>query len=515
MRPIRFCAQIEAKLKSDPALRAEADAMKRAWDLLDQLPKPQPSADFTHRTMHRLTVVTAVPSTTQRLRHVSWTAIVATVLALPLGWVVAGIVQQRKPAALRADDPVLVRDLRVIEGLPVLYPADSIEFAKTLDKIDRFGEGAPTTTTGPADAPNDEASNRKRLETALRDSDRSDELKRNYLAFKALSETSRDRMRELDQGLHKLEDHQQTRLHDTMERYAAWLARLPKEDRERIDSAPVGTERLIVIDEILDRQWKELLPKSDRDHIAQANADDLPKLLAGLRKSEKDRRNLRNEAHRVAIEESLVSGLPLGQNEFRERIQICVDESLRPLLNDKEEARLNEAPKSFRYFSTLTELSEGKFPMPMPGPAPAGQAKAIRYWKDLPPQIAQKMPNPPPDAITKEEGKWPQFPQAIADYARTNKIEIPLNLLGPTKADEMPPSVQKFIKEELLPKLNDNERRQLTNNEGKWPQYPKRVKELSDKHRLRVPGTVLVVPNERNAWQRVRDYKPNRGNNSN
>ncbi len=45
---------LEARLSRDPVVRAEADALKQAWDMLDYLPRPEPSPSFTHRTMERL-----------------------------------------------------------------------------------------------------------------------------------------------------------------------------------------------------------------------------------------------------------------------------------------------------------------------------------------------------------------------------------------------------------------------------------------------------------------------------
>src|SRR4051812_19964027 len=45
---------IEAKLSLDPRWRAEAESLKRTWDLLDFLPKPETKADFTERTMSKL-----------------------------------------------------------------------------------------------------------------------------------------------------------------------------------------------------------------------------------------------------------------------------------------------------------------------------------------------------------------------------------------------------------------------------------------------------------------------------
>ena len=41
---------VEARLGRDPRAKAEAEALRRTWNLLDYLPRPEPSGDFTHRT---------------------------------------------------------------------------------------------------------------------------------------------------------------------------------------------------------------------------------------------------------------------------------------------------------------------------------------------------------------------------------------------------------------------------------------------------------------------------------
>jgi anti-sigma factor RsiW len=48
---------LEGKLNRDPKVRAEVDALRRTWDLLDYLPKPEPSVSFTNRTMDRVTTM--------------------------------------------------------------------------------------------------------------------------------------------------------------------------------------------------------------------------------------------------------------------------------------------------------------------------------------------------------------------------------------------------------------------------------------------------------------------------
>ena len=45
---------VEAKLSLDPATRAEAELLRRTYDLLEYLPRPEPSPDFTHKTVERI-----------------------------------------------------------------------------------------------------------------------------------------------------------------------------------------------------------------------------------------------------------------------------------------------------------------------------------------------------------------------------------------------------------------------------------------------------------------------------
>ncbi len=47
---------LEEKINLDPEARKEVDALKRTWGMLDFLPKPSPSAGFTHRTLDRLSL---------------------------------------------------------------------------------------------------------------------------------------------------------------------------------------------------------------------------------------------------------------------------------------------------------------------------------------------------------------------------------------------------------------------------------------------------------------------------
>lgn len=72
--------ELERKLNLHPAARAEADALRRTWELLDYLPRPQPSSSFTHRTLERLSPVRADENRRWRLRRIG---------CLGLGWMAA------------------------------------------------------------------------------------------------------------------------------------------------------------------------------------------------------------------------------------------------------------------------------------------------------------------------------------------------------------------------------------------------------------------------------------------
>jgi anti-sigma factor RsiW len=132
---------LEAKLSQDPAARAEVEALKHAWGLLDFLPRAAPSATFTHRTMERLSLERR-PAETARMprapgwgRSLAWAA--AAFLAAALGyWASAA---WWRPDASDADEPLL-RQLPVIEKWRAYESVDDVDFLKKLDDPDLFGD---------------------------------------------------------------------------------------------------------------------------------------------------------------------------------------------------------------------------------------------------------------------------------------------------------------------------------------------------------------------------------------
>jgi anti-sigma factor RsiW len=140
-------ARVEARLNSDPAVRAEADALKKVWELLDTLPMPEPSPTFTSKTLDRLGAIRPMASTSQTMplglnqraaSRVPWPWIVIGLGGLIAGWIIAGFIGPKSPPVLKIDDPQLVRDLRLIENLPLYTAVESMDYLHALDKTNRF-----------------------------------------------------------------------------------------------------------------------------------------------------------------------------------------------------------------------------------------------------------------------------------------------------------------------------------------------------------------------------------------
>jgi anti-sigma factor RsiW len=137
---------IETRITLDPLWRAEADALKRTWDLLDFLPQPEPSPSFTQRTLSKLDPIRSAPrrkkrvrvSTGWRLPH--WLGLAGGWAAAVLLAVVVGYQVFEHGTPRVAGETELLRDLRIIENKRYYDLVDDIGFVKQLDHPDLFGE---------------------------------------------------------------------------------------------------------------------------------------------------------------------------------------------------------------------------------------------------------------------------------------------------------------------------------------------------------------------------------------
>ena len=147
---------LSIRLTLDPKLRAEADALQRAWDILDVLPRPQPSAAFTNRTLSQVIPVPVSPSGTQFLASSGPAAVtMAAMPALRSGagfWLVSvlvilvsgagGYIGHRAlapPFKLVAPDPSL-EDVPLIKNLRLYRHVDDSDYLKKLDSPELFGD---------------------------------------------------------------------------------------------------------------------------------------------------------------------------------------------------------------------------------------------------------------------------------------------------------------------------------------------------------------------------------------
>ena len=138
---------LEAKLNLDPQARAEAEALKQIWGLLDYLPKPELSPNFTSRTLEKLSGPISPSGKTKVLAKVArrwpvlfcWAA--GVLVTLGLGFGVGGWLLP-SPNVPKSDhvDELMVRHLRLIERMYLYEHVDDLDFLKALNDPDLFGE---------------------------------------------------------------------------------------------------------------------------------------------------------------------------------------------------------------------------------------------------------------------------------------------------------------------------------------------------------------------------------------
>ena len=108
--------KIEHRIAHEPAVRSEVEGLRRAWDMLDFLPLPEPSVQFTHRTIEKVAPISTMAAVKAVRPRRPWIT-----FALTAGWaaavgvaLTAGYESTRPVVPHEPGDPELVRDLRVI-----------------------------------------------------------------------------------------------------------------------------------------------------------------------------------------------------------------------------------------------------------------------------------------------------------------------------------------------------------------------------------------------------------------
>jgi anti-sigma factor RsiW len=137
---------IEARINSDPAVRRELEKLRRAWEMLDYLPRKEPSPDFTQRTISQLTLIPLSQSTPVATRRFALPPLIGW-LALWLVMVVAGYGltaladYQLKLFHPRLDlEAELPSERSIAEHLRIYRHIDDLDFARQLDRPELFGD---------------------------------------------------------------------------------------------------------------------------------------------------------------------------------------------------------------------------------------------------------------------------------------------------------------------------------------------------------------------------------------
>jgi anti-sigma factor RsiW len=141
---------LEARLANDPHARAEAEGLRRTWEMLDYLPRAEASTSFTHRTLERLAVQTSSRSLTRPARRLPWWLLAAgwaaaLLLAAGGGLTAANLLWPRQPAAVVDDsaaevDAQIAQNPRLLENRRLYENADDLEFLLELEGLDLFGD---------------------------------------------------------------------------------------------------------------------------------------------------------------------------------------------------------------------------------------------------------------------------------------------------------------------------------------------------------------------------------------
>ncbi len=151
----RTARALEAKLSRDSQARAELEALKRTYNLLDFLPKGEASSQFASKTLDRLATVSpatvAVDSeqgsgeAKRRMgppRWPYWAGWSCTILfAVFFGYFATRTYWLRKRPILPIDsDAALVQDLRLYENKRLYDQVDDVNFLRSLDVSNLFSD---------------------------------------------------------------------------------------------------------------------------------------------------------------------------------------------------------------------------------------------------------------------------------------------------------------------------------------------------------------------------------------
>lgn len=519
--------EVETRLTGDASARARAETYKKTFDLLDYLPRTEPSPDFATRTMTRIQPVlteagearnstTAYPvvnpSTFSGSRidlprssfRFSFILILGSLAALVSGYVAHAGLRNVLGDPTRESEQLTLADLRIIERLPMYFGVDDLDMLRRLDDPVLFAVEAvapPSSNSRPEPAP---PANRDRL----------------IELFKSFPPARQQQLRILDQQLHDLPPAEQDRLERVLESYAVWLDHLNDADRHEVLSAPNAEARLEAIRRVRERQWREALPTRQKEQLKlMAEIKDQVQLIETLKATERVRRDEWSLARRQwdalqtpdlkpwpfsdpvlarEVDDYLKSALKVDlsksdpKGELAPTTRLTRDEYI--TLRSQAEAA-NQSGHWFLYGLIIYQLAQSHPYLPEPR-----KGNPITEPSQLGADLMRELRKKGLGLLEKKatKGKWPDFALEVADASK--KVAYSSESLGPCRPGEFPERVDTFLSKELLPKLKSDEREKLKGLEGKWPDYPRMMIRLAEEKNLSIPGVML--PGSPSLWSK-------------
>ncbi|MBN9518358.1 hypothetical protein J0H58_07550 [bacterium] len=525
--------RIEARIAADPKIRARAESLKRSYDLLDFLPKPEPSPAFASRTLDKLPAVranpaplsvtvpsgsvpvpvatasgtgtlalSAAPAAGPTGRPWAWAVTTVVLVAGALGTGYLGTAAARTylfppppPPAEPTADNLPIGDIRVVERLPLYAPVDDVAFVERLAETDRFGDdaGPPPAVTVEPDKPDG-----TELNVLLK-------------AFRDLPPERQEKIRHLDQQLHALPPDRRDRLFRVLEAYAGWLHRLPDAERKKVLTAPTTEDRLEAIDDAHRTQWVAGLPAKYRQELKAMPPAERGAVIAKW-KAEEDAGRAKWSDARFHTQFLLSGKQPWPFTEEGMRKQVLdfarsayhADDPKKNRLSSPDKTRLAEAVERSEKGGDWVWLGKAVYDFSLaPGaryttlPEAAPGGRMVTEPADLPPPFQQpaekRFGN---KSETGPVGRWPEFALAVHGFREKPKLlgkERELPALGPCRPAEFRDDVKRFLPA-LQKKATPAEWQVLHDLEGRWPEYPRELMRLARVHDLSVPGAMPSGP---------------------
>jgi anti-sigma factor RsiW len=137
--------RVETRLSLEPKVRAEVDALKKTWEMLDYLPRAEPTAEFSTRTIEAVSGLRPARGGRPLPRWARGTAWAAALVAAGiLGFLLPGARPPKPvPPVELENDPLYTQNPRVVAHLPLYTAAGTLDYLNALDTPDLFGEEAP------------------------------------------------------------------------------------------------------------------------------------------------------------------------------------------------------------------------------------------------------------------------------------------------------------------------------------------------------------------------------------